>query len=90
MKKLIVKVKSVIAAWKLLRQANKEVIVDGESKPGWKTTEFWGKVVVQIIILVNSMQGADVDPQMAVAAIAGVEAVYALSRSLVKAFSKKK
>lgn len=88
MKKMILKIKTVFAAWKLMRQANKEVTVDGAKKPGYKTTEFWGKVLIQAVVVINAFKGSDIDPEAAMKAVLAIEAVYVFGRSLVKAFSK--
>ena len=51
--------------------------------PGWKTTEFWGKVAVQLFTVYGMMSG--LLPADKAAMILGVmEALYGLARSIVK------
>lgn len=58
-------------------------------KPGYKTTEFWGKVLVQILTIASSLKPeAGIDPGMGLVIVGGVEALYILGRSLLKAFNK--
>lgn len=59
-----------------------------ETKPGYKTTEFWGKVFVQFAILLAMGGVIDVAPEAAeqygLQIIAGLEATYQGARSLAK------
>lgn len=55
-------------------------------KPGWKTTEFWGKLAVQVMTLWGAVQGF-VPPKYAVIVSAGLEGVYNLGRVVVKAIN---
>lgn len=68
-----------------------QVAVMNASKNGVQTTEFKGKTSVQLMfagILILQQFGVDValDEQTALLIIAGLEATYALGRSIVKAF----
>ena len=77
-------------------ESQKEVKnMEGEIKPGYKTTEFWGKSLVQIIAvgstilqLTGNQTITPEQQQVAVttglAVIAGIEIVYNGARSLVK------
>lgn len=52
--------------------------------PGWKTTEFWGKVAVQIFTVYSMVSG--LIPADKAAIILGImEATYGLARAIVKA-----
>lgn len=57
-------------------------------KPGQKTTEFWGKVIVQVVLLVNLFLPAahqlPIDDALAIKIIAGLEMVYGFVRGIVK------
>ena len=55
-------------------------------KPGWKTTEFWGKVGVQVMALWGAVQGF-LPPKTAVVIGVGLEAVYTICRTVAKAVS---
>jgi hypothetical protein len=53
------------------------------TKPGWKTTEFWGKIAIQIFTLWSAGKGF-VAPEKAVLITSLLEGVYTLARSIVK------
>ncbi len=54
-------------------------------KPGIKTTEFWMQVVLQIILLLNTMGVWDYMPQKYTVIVQGIlGAAYAASRGLAK------
>ncbi len=64
------------------------------SRPGVKTTEFQGKLAVQIvltIVMILQAFGIDVqlDEQTALVIIAGLEALYGVGRSFVKSSAVK-
>lgn len=62
-----------------------------DTKPGYKTTEFWGKTALQVLTVVSAIKPeANIDPSLALTVIAGLEAIYNLGRAIVKAFTKKK
>lgn len=64
--------------------------MNGETKPGWKSTEFWGKALVQGIVLWNSFkEDSQINPELGLTIIAFIEGVYGASRSVVKGMSKK-
>ena len=52
-------------------------------KPGFKTTEFWGKVLGQLGVFVTALAG-DLPPDKAAYVILGAEALYGLSRAITK------
>jgi hypothetical protein len=60
-------------------------------KPGCLSTEFWGKLIVQAVVLLNSRfdVAIDMDMQTAVTIVAGLEALYMVIRGHVKASSYK-
>lgn len=57
-------------------------------KPGHKTTEFWGKVIVQAVMLVNMFLPAahqlPVDDALAAKLVAGMEMAYQFARGIAK------
>lgn len=59
-----------------------------ETKPGWKTTEFWLTVVSQIVGLVWASgvitEGSNADRVLGLAAAALASVGYAVSRGLAK------
>lgn len=82
---LFAKIKAVLAARKILKEATKETKMDGEAKPGWKSSEFWTKNIVQVVIIYNAMAKKNLDPQLAINLVVALEGVYTLGRTLVKA-----
>jgi hypothetical protein len=52
-------------------------------KPGWQTTEFWGKVAVQVFMLFGAAKGF-LSPDKAALIAAVLESVYGIARSVVK------
>lgn len=52
---------------------------------GIKSTEFWSKVVVQLVLIYNSLYKKNLDPQLALAIVGALEGIYPLARSVVKA-----
>lgn len=54
------------------------------NKAGHKTTEFWGKTAVQVALVASMFFGLEVDEEMIVKLVAGIEAAYVLGRSIVK------
>lgn len=77
-------VKALWEARKVVKAAVKEGTVDGQVKPGWMTTEFWTKNIVQLVVLYNAFEKKNVDPQMAVGIVTGLEGIYTLGRTVVK------
>lgn len=53
------------------------------TKPGWKTTEFWGAAVAALVPILNQAFGWEL-PTEALVSLAVVVAGYALSRGLAK------
>ena len=75
------------AAWKarkILKNATKEVKTMDGVKPGWQTTEFWGKTVVQVIVLYNTFCKGNLDPQMGAQIVGAIEGLYHALRAVVK------
>lgn len=73
-------------AKKLMEEAKVEVVVGGEKKPGWKTSEFWLSAIGLAVTV-----GAAIAPFMPPAALvyvasAGVliPSVYAIARTIAK------
>lgn len=60
-------------------------------KPGKTTTEFWGKLLVQAAVLLNSWFdiGVEMDLTQALTIVAGLEGLYMVVRGVVKASSYK-
>lgn len=75
-------VRNLITAWKV-RKAIKKVGGIKGMKSGWKTSEFWGKAVVQVLAVVGALKGV-IDPEMATLVAGIVEGLYAIGRSIVK------
>lgn len=57
-----------------------------DPRPGSRTTELWGKVVVQAVLLINTLfnLGIEIDDQMALALVGLMETAYAISRGIAK------
>jgi hypothetical protein len=55
-------------------------------KPGVKTTEFWGKTLLQLVIILNMLFGLGIEmsAEQAMVIVGGLEGIYALVRGLVK------
>lgn len=84
MKSLIQKIKVLLAARKLVKDAKREVKMNGETKPGWQTTEFWGKVLIQLVLVFNAFSSHDISIEQATLLITALEGIYMTVRSLVK------
>ncbi len=55
-----------------------------ESKPGWKTTEFWiGAVAPVLVTVLNKIFGWTIDPDQLMAMF-GAGGAYAVSRGIAK------
>ena len=61
---------------------------DMSIKDGIKTTEWWGKVIVQVIAIVGMFQNI-IPAEHALALVAVLEGIYNIMRTLVKVFQKK-
>lgn len=61
-------------------------------KPGYQTTEFWGKVFIQLLVLLSMGGVLNIAPEAAqeygLQIIAGLEGVYAGGRSLYKGIGR--
>jgi len=53
------------------------------TKSGYKTTEFWGKIAVQVFTLWSAMQGF-IAPEKAALITTVLEGVYTIARGIVK------
>ena len=55
-------------------------------KPGKKSTEFWGKTILQLVLVINAMLdlGIAVTPAESMQIAAALEAVYTLARGYAK------
>jgi microcystin-dependent protein len=82
---LIAKIKAAFAARRILKEAAKEKTMDGQTKPGWQTTEFWTKNIVQLVVLYNALAKKNLDPQLAINLIVALEGVYTIGRTVAKA-----
>lgn len=56
-------------------------------KPGYLTTEFHGKCILQLALILNMMfdLGVDIDDATALTIVGGLEAIYSIVRGVVKA-----
>lgn len=88
------KLKTVWAAYQTFEEIEKEFKQmsepenqqpDGttEHKPGWKTTEFWGKVIVQLMSFWAVAKGM-LPPEKALLINGVLEGVYTIARSFIK------
>ena len=68
--------------WQLRKSAKKLGGIKG-MKRGIKTSEFWGKVVIQIIAIVGALSGT-ISPELATLVIGIIEGLYGIGRSIVK------
>lgn len=68
---------------KTQKKAKEEVIMEGQTKPGWKTTEFWLTVATQIPMIVGIFIGASNPITLGLSAAATV--AYTLGRAWSKA-----
>jgi hypothetical protein len=91
---MIKKLKAYFLLKKLTQEAKEEVIMENQVKPGWKTTEFWGKNLVQIVSLgamIAAFTGHNITPEQQATIVqtgtivfGAVEAVYGLVRGWTK------
>lgn len=58
------------------------------AKPGLETTEFWGKTIIQILTAGLAILG-QLSPELAASVIGALEAVYAISRTVIKSLQEK-
>lgn len=78
---IIARIKALFAVQKLIKEAT---IMEG-TKPGYKTTEFWGKTIIQLVVIFNALSAKDIPVESATAIIATLEGIYIGGRSLAKA-----
>ena len=82
---LIEKLKTFWALRRIKQEATK---MDPKTMtPGWQTTEFWGKTIIQLVVVFNALSSKDIPIETATMIIAGLEAVYVAGRSVVKAIT---
>lgn len=55
-------------------------------KPGTRTTELWGKVVIQVVLIINALFGIgiEIDDELALGIAGLMESSYAISRGIAK------
>lgn len=55
-------------------------------KPGKNTTEFWGKLLIQLALLLNAWfdLGIEIDDETAMTIVGGIEGAYAVARGIAK------
>jgi len=61
-------------------------------KPGVKTTEFWGKTIVQgsiLLAMLTGVDGLEISPEVALGIVGFVEAAYAAARGWTKSAEAK-
>lgn len=81
---LFQKIGLALKARKILKEAEREVKTMDGIKPGWKTTEFWGKTVVQGVVIYNTFATNDIKPELALQMVGAIEGLYHGLRALVK------
>ena len=78
-----------IKALFVIRSVAKETIKEAQAMngitPGWKTTEFWGKVAAQAVTLWGAISGF-VPPKYAAIIVAVSEGIYTVARTAYKVF----
>ena len=53
------KIKALFKARRLAKEAAKEVTVDGQKKPGYKTTEFWLTLLANLPMIACTLKGQE-------------------------------
>jgi len=55
-------------------------------KPGKQSTEFWGKCIIQGVLVMNMLFDSKIDitPEVSIQIVAGIEAMYTLMRGATK------
>lgn len=82
---IIDSVKGLWALRGLVAEAKKEITVNNEIKPGWKTSEFWLHIASQLPTVLGLFLGASNPIVIALTAAGALAAsVYTLSRSNLK------
>ena len=82
----IKEIRLMLKAWRLYKNAKeayKMTKTEDGVKSGKKTSEFWGKVVVQLIAFVGGLSGI-IDPELAILIVGLLEGLYAIARAIVK------
>ncbi len=59
------------------------MVKPSETKPGYKTTEAYASLLASLFVMIN------LPPDLAAQFVAGISAVYAICRSVVKAFNSR-
>jgi hypothetical protein len=56
------------------------------ARSGLQTTELWGKLLVQVILLANALfgLGIDIPDELALQLVAGMEGAYTIGRAITK------
>jgi len=62
------------------------IIEPGDIKPGIKSTEFWGKLLVQLVLLANSVfgLGIEISDADAILTVGALEGLYQIWRGIMK------
>jgi len=63
-----------------------DVTAASPAKPGIRTTEFWGKTLLQLVLILNMLfgLGIDLDHQTSMGIVAALEGVYNVTRGMAK------
>lgn len=81
------KIKLLFAVKSGVEEIAKEIKMENASgKPGWKTTEFWGKIGLQVMTLWGAVKGF-IPGNYAIIIGTSLEAVYTICRTVAKAVS---
>ena len=82
---LIAGIKALLAINKIVSEIKGDYKMNTTPlKPGWQTTEFWSKVVVDLFTLWAAVKGL-LPAQTALIISASLNGVYALARNIAKA-----
>lgn len=87
--KLIENLKLLWKNRKVVKQAAEVIKGVSKVKPGQRTTEFWGKTVCQVLTILATLKPElEINPETGLAIVAGLEGLYTIARSIIKAYSK--
>lgn len=81
---MIQKIKALFKIKGVVKEATKGVQTMDGIKPGILTTEFWGKNIVQILVIYNAFFHKTIDPQMALELVGAIEGLYHGLRAAIK------
>lgn len=60
-----------------------DMVKEGKMTEGMKTSEFWGKIVVQVMTVITALSGM-IGDEWAVLIVSVLEGLYIIGRSIVK------